>query len=38
MLSRLHTATDLALRAIKAMAQAIGKTMDSLVVLEHHFG
>ncbi len=32
----LCTATDLSLRTTKAMVQAIGKTMASLVVLEHH--
>lgn len=32
----LRTATDLALRATKATAQAVGKTMASLVVLERH--
>lgn len=33
----LRTATDLALHATKATAQAIGKAMANLVVLEHHF-
>ncbi|ROL55046.1 hypothetical protein DPX16_20307 [Anabarilius grahami] len=32
----LHSATDLALRATKATAQAIGRSMASLVVLERH--
>ncbi|MGL5828138.1 MAG: hypothetical protein ACRC0L_01055 [Angustibacter sp.] len=32
----LRSATDLALRATKATAQAIGRSMASLVVLEHH--
>ncbi|ROJ57633.1 hypothetical protein DPX16_23832 [Anabarilius grahami] len=32
----LRSATDLALRATKAAAQAIGRSMTTLVVLEHH--
>ncbi len=32
----LRSATDLALRATKATAQAIGRSMSSLIVLEHH--
>ncbi|KAL0152981.1 hypothetical protein M9458_051713, partial [Cirrhinus mrigala] len=35
-LTELRSATDLALRATKATAQAIGRSMDSLVVLERH--
>lgn len=35
-LKELCTATDLALHTMKAMAQAIGKTMTSLVMLECH--
>lgn len=34
--TELRTATDLALRATKAMTQAVGKAMASLVVLERH--
>ncbi len=33
----LRSATDLALRATKTTAQAIGRSMASLVVLERHF-
>lgn len=32
----LHTATDLALCATKAIAQLIDKAMANFVVLEHH--
>lgn len=32
----LHSATDLALHATKTTAQATGRAMASLVVLEHH--
>ncbi len=32
----LRSATDLALHATKATAQAIGRSMSSLIVLEHH--
>ncbi len=32
----LWSTTDLALRATKATAQAIGRSMSSLIVLEHH--
>ncbi|KAL0186275.1 hypothetical protein M9458_017945, partial [Cirrhinus mrigala] len=35
-LTELRSATDLALRATKATAQAIGRSMASLVVLERH--
>ncbi len=35
-LRELRSATDLALRATKTTAQAIGRSMASLVVLEHH--
>ncbi|KAL0149536.1 hypothetical protein M9458_055063, partial [Cirrhinus mrigala] len=35
-LTELQSATDLALRATKATAQAIGRSMASLVVLERH--
>ncbi|KAI2646366.1 Titin [Labeo rohita] len=35
-LAELRSATDLALRATKATAQAIGRSMTSLVVLERH--
>ncbi len=35
-LSDLRSATDLALRATKATAQAIGRSMSSLIVLERH--
>ncbi len=35
-LRELRSATDLALRATKTTAQAIGRSMDSLVVLERH--
>ncbi len=35
-LRELRSATDLALRATKTSAQAIGRSMASLVVLEHH--
>ncbi len=34
--NELHSATDLALRATKMTAQAIGRSMASLVVLERH--
>lgn len=34
--TELRTATDLALHATTAMMQTVGKTMASLVVLEHH--
>ncbi len=36
-LSDLRSGTDLALRATKATAQAIGRSISSLIVLEHHF-
>ncbi len=35
-LRNLRSTTDLALRATKATAQAIGHSMSSLIVLEHH--
>ncbi len=35
-LRELRSSTDLALRATKTTAQAIGRSMASLVVLEHH--
>ncbi len=36
LLRDLRSATDLALCATKATAQAIGHSMSSLIVLEHH--
>ncbi len=36
MLQELRTATDLALRATKVTARALGQTMSTLVVQEHH--
>ncbi len=36
LLRDLRSATDLALRATKATAQEIGRSMSSLIILEHH--